>query len=281
MNDDEHTRVDKLETEFAELQAGVAAQNTALKAIQELIADLGTRLPVQPPVIPPPVPDTNTTHTPLQNHAPSLKPATPSDFDGTREKGRAFLNSCQLYMSLVPRQFPTDSVKIGWAISFMKSGRASLFADRVLRHHAKHGSMPYADWAAFRMEFVESFCPRNEAQHALTRLETDEYHQGQRSVDEYTDEFKDLVELAGYTDGLVIVIKYRRGLSPTIQSQVATMTTGRPADTEPRQWFAAASLCDENHRTNAAFVATKQPHSARTTSSTPRAPQPAFRSLCC
>jgi hypothetical protein len=40
-----------------------------------------------------------------------------------------------------------------------------------------------------------------------------EYHQGHRTVDKYTEEFWDLIELAGYTDGLAIVIKFHWGLS--------------------------------------------------------------------
>ncbi|GLB44073.1 hypothetical protein LshimejAT787_1600030 [Lyophyllum shimeji] len=31
-----------------------------------------------------------------------LRPAPPDSFDGEREKGRAFINSCDLYMSLAP-----------------------------------------------------------------------------------------------------------------------------------------------------------------------------------
>jgi len=34
-----------------------------------------------------------------------LKPATPNNFDGDCLKGRAFLNSCQLYISLCESQF--------------------------------------------------------------------------------------------------------------------------------------------------------------------------------
>jgi hypothetical protein len=84
----------------------------------------------------------------------------------------------------------------------MKAGRASLYADRVLRYKAKNGVPRYLLWFAFWEDFVKTFCPKSEAQRALTRLETVEYHQGRRMVDEYTDKFQDLIKLAGYTDGL-------------------------------------------------------------------------------
>lgn len=106
------------------------------------------------------------------------------------------------------------------------------------------------------------FCPCNERQQALTRLETDDFHQGQHMVDEYTDEFCDLIELMGYTDGLVIVMKYRRGLVSDIQAQIATMTIGRPCDNNPKEWYDAAALCDKNRRTNAAFITSKASHAS-------------------
>jgi hypothetical protein len=101
-------------------------------------------------------------------------------------------------------------------------------------------------WFAFWEDFVKTFCPKSEAQRALTQLETVEYHQGRQTVDKYTDEFRDLIKLAGYTDGLAIIIKFHRGLSREIQDQVATMPVGRPANDKPEDWYEAAALCDEN-----------------------------------
>jgi hypothetical protein len=115
-------------------------------------------------------------------------------------------------------------------------------------------------------------CPKSKAQRALTQLETAEDHQGCRTVDKYTDEFQDLIELAGYTDGLAIVIKFRCGLSWEIQDQVATMPVGQPADDKPEDWYEAAALCDENRITNAAFFSAKPVPTWHTTSVF-RAPQ--------
>jgi hypothetical protein len=63
-------------------------------------------------------------------------------------------------------------------------------------------------------------------------------------VDKYTDKFRDLIELAGYTDRLAIVIKFHHGLSQEIQDQVATMPMGQPADDKLEDWYEAAALCD-------------------------------------
>jgi hypothetical protein len=53
-----------------------------------------------------------------------------------------------------------------------------------------------------------TFCPENEATTALMRLESDQYYQGKWNIEAYIDEFKDLVDLSGYTDPIAIVLKF-------------------------------------------------------------------------
>jgi hypothetical protein len=56
---------------------------------------------------------------------------------------------------------------------------------------------------------VSAFCLENEATTVLMRLESDCYFQGKQKVEAYIDEFKDLVDLSGYTDPIAIVLKFR------------------------------------------------------------------------
>jgi hypothetical protein len=135
----------------------------------------------------------------------------------------------------------------------MKSGRAALFADRVIRFQDKHEELRFNTWSEFRQCFIAEFCPKNEAQIALTKLETTTYHQNRKSVDEYVDEFRELIEQAGYTEGLAIVIKFRRGLNRKIQDTIANLPIGRPGDNDPDAWYEAAVQADENRQTNELF----------------------------
>jgi hypothetical protein len=59
---------------------------------------------------------------------------------------------------------------------------------------------------------VEEFLPTNEVQRALTWLESTLYHQGERPMDKYIDEFWDLIDQVGYHEGLVVVMKFCKGL---------------------------------------------------------------------
>jgi len=66
------------------------------------------------------------------------------------------------------------------------------------------------------------------------------YFQKSRSVDEYLDEFQDLIMEASYSDLKTIVVKFRRGLDSQIQNAIATMPSGCPSDIVLTDWCTAA-----------------------------------------
>jgi hypothetical protein len=88
---------------------------------------------------------------------------------------------------------------------------------------------------------------------AITYLESTSYFQNNCSVNEYLDEFLDLIPEAGYTDNKTIVVKFCRGLDSCIQDSVATMTSGCPSDKILFQWYNAVQTLDQNRATNEAF----------------------------
>ncbi|GLB41127.1 hypothetical protein LshimejAT787_0903420 [Lyophyllum shimeji] len=219
---------------------------------------------------------------PLMRAGDRLRPAPPDSFDGEREKGRAFINFCDLYMSLAPDAFPDEQTRINWALSYMKGGCTAHFAARALRHPLSHGGAPHFwSYTEFRAQFIAEFCPRDEKRKAATTLETSTYHQGSRSVDEYIDEFIDLAEEAQFPDGAQLVFRFRHGLDSRIEAKVAGMVDGRPLDECVQDWIDAARLVDYNNRANQDFrsAATK----TRATPAPPPVPRnpgiPAFRAL--
>jgi hypothetical protein len=113
------------------------------------------------------------------SHSPRIKPASPDNFDGDRSKGRPFLTSCELYLSLVGLDYPDEQSRIHWALSFFKSGHVATFSEHIVRQEMRTGVMAFTDWTDFTSEFMSTFCPENEATSALMRLESDRYFQGQ------------------------------------------------------------------------------------------------------
>ncbi|KIM37963.1 hypothetical protein M413DRAFT_30609 [Hebeloma cylindrosporum] len=82
-----------------------------------------------------------------------LKPSNPANFDSDHTRGKAFLTSCWTYIQLCPESFPDEITKIIWAMSFMKTGRASRWAERELESEVQEGSLRFIDWLDFEEEF--------------------------------------------------------------------------------------------------------------------------------
>jgi hypothetical protein len=137
-----------------------------------------------------------------------VKPATPLDFDGDHEKGRAFLNMCSIYFVICGSLFPNDQARIHWTFSYFKSDRATRFANRVIRSMSKGKGDYFKDWEAFEETFVDLFCPKNEQLTALTKLEGTVWHQAKHPVDDYIDCFQELIDLVEYSDNKTTVIKF-------------------------------------------------------------------------
>jgi hypothetical protein len=104
-----------------------------------------------------------------------LKPAPPNEFDGSWSKGWAFLISCTLYVNLVPHQFTNDEKAVLCAISYMKTGRAVLFAQHIICHQTKYGFPKFTTWDEFRDAFITKFCLKNETGLAIAKLEMEKY----------------------------------------------------------------------------------------------------------
>ena len=88
---------------------------------------------------------------------------------------------------------------------------------------------------------------------AINKLESTTYYQKTRSVDDYLDEFVELILEAGYTDLKTTMVKFRKGLDPQIQNTIATMAYGHPSDASPEDWYEAAKNIDQNRAANEAF----------------------------
>jgi hypothetical protein len=220
-------RFQQMEKRLNEQAEATQAMNETLNKFLAVMANQEAARNVAPP---PPVSPSFVTTTLQALHPSRVKPGIPSHFDGDRAQGRAFLTSCELYISLTQSDFVDDQVRIHWALSYFKGGRAASFAEHILRQELQSGKMCFASWREFTEEFTVTFCPENEATTALMRLKSDQYFQAKRNVEAYNNEFKDLVNLSGYTDPIAIVLKFRQGLNPTTQDRITESGMDRPSD---------------------------------------------------
>jgi hypothetical protein len=93
----------------------------------------------------------------------------------------------------------------------MKSGWAGRWAAREFKYEAasRYGRLRFLDWVDFEDEFHKDFLPLNVEATAMNVLEMSAYFQGKWTVDDYLDQFQDLVYDSRYTDPKTIVVKFR------------------------------------------------------------------------
>ena len=121
-----------------------------------------------------------------------LRPALPPKYDGNRQHGQAFINACQSFFQLQPDQFPEEQIKIQWAMTYMSQGRAQKWVNRIYQWEALPANANvhyFVDWDHFRSAFRNEFYPLHADAVATNILEGRTYFQGNRSVDDYLDDF--------------------------------------------------------------------------------------------
>jgi hypothetical protein len=99
----------QMEKRLNEQAEATRAMNETLNKFLAVMAnqEVARNIAPPPPASLPPV------TTPLKASHPSrVNPGAPSNFDGDRAQGRAFLMSCELYISLFQSDFVEDQVRI-------------------------------------------------------------------------------------------------------------------------------------------------------------------------
>ena len=204
------------QAERKEMQKQLTMLLDCFQKLKKLFAEQQT--PANPPMIPVNVDPIWTTPT---GWPPPH--ALPTEFDGDQTHGQAFLSSCQTYICLYLDSFPSDKIKITWVLSYMKSRRAAKWAARVLKwEEDNEGYLKFLDWDEFWTEFQKDFCPAHAEVAAINKLDSTTYYQKTRSVDNYLDEFVDLIMEAGYMDPKITVVKFQKGLDLQVQNIIVT-----------------------------------------------------------
>ena len=142
------TRVATLEQRLDGMESKADATH---KLLQTLMQSMGMTAPTSPalPTKPTPIPPSPS----AGRKKLSLKPSAPSEFDGDRTKGKAFLTSCRTYIRLCPEAFDNEVQQIVWAMSYMKAGRAGRWVAREFELESEKGKLRFREWSDFEDEF--------------------------------------------------------------------------------------------------------------------------------
>ena len=111
-----------IELELAESQARSEAMGQALEAIlHKLNINSETVSLKQPEICKSPL-GTPRSDSGMSTRHVKVKPVTTLDFDGDCKKGRAFLNTCTIYLAICGDSFSNNQACIYWDLSYFKSG---------------------------------------------------------------------------------------------------------------------------------------------------------------
>lgn len=169
-------------------------------------------------------------HVPVHASAPSapavnppkLTVAEPDEYDGSCEKFDHFLTSLDFNFLTRPSAFPTDQVKIYYALSYMKKGPAEQWAMSTFQI-LRENRLAYPDWAAFEAALRGMFEDPNKTQKA--RLELKEIRQGPyESVDKFFSRFNHLKLLAKLDDEALLNI-----LTHAVREDIYDIVCDNPA----------------------------------------------------
>ncbi|PFH45368.1 hypothetical protein AMATHDRAFT_160451 [Amanita thiersii Skay4041] len=115
--------------------------------------------------------------------------ATPPIYDGAMATCEGFINSCQLYISAKPQEFPNPQIKITWVLGFMQTSMAQLFRDHFLLNEPDQIKLLYQD-------IYKAFSDPNKQATAIQEITT--IKQGSQSSEEHVQLFKQSFMRSGY-----------------------------------------------------------------------------------
>ena len=180
----------------------------------------------------------------------SCKVAKPEVFDGTASKTDQFIHECEL--NFVARGGMTDSQKIVFALSFMKSGAALARAENYTAWWAGMGYQNIDTWERFKHEEIRlAFGNINKqalAQMAIRKVKMD------KGADKYITDFEVHQADTGF-DGLSLIDHFKKGLNPHLRDKIMSL----PIQFKPTtlgQWKAMARDYDLSYRESREYKAT-------------------------
>jgi hypothetical protein len=176
--------------------------------------------------------------------------ARPNDFDGDRTKTTTFLRQVRTFMAAHPTRFNTATTRINFALSYMKTGTAASWADRIVeeREQAEEAGEEHglSTWAAFVDALKARFGEVDPQHTAQDRLEL--LRQEAKTAEELNHTFNDLAPRTGYNEASLLRL-YEKALNPWIADAIYRM---HPMPKTLDDWQAKAEDLDRQSRTRKA-----------------------------
>ena len=152
----------------------------------------------------------------LQQQESRVEVARPQVFSGRMEDVGAFINAARIYIRMKMSE-ETATTQMAWVLSCVQGGIAEAWKDNLMDELAK-GESEVESVEQLFMKIRNDFGETSEEERKIEQLRTIE--QGERTCDEYVQEFKKVARESGY-EGRPLIEEFKRGLNGVIRRKLA------------------------------------------------------------
>jgi len=176
----------------------------------------------------------------LQQQGSRVEVTRPQVFSGRMEEVSAFVNAAHLYIRMKMTE-EVAATQVAWVLSYVQGGVAEAWKDNLLDKLAKGESEVETAEQLFT-KIRDDFGETLEEERKIEQLRTIE--QGERTCDEYVQEFKKVARGSGY-ERRPLIEEFKRGLNGSIRRKLAE---AEEPPTTIGEWQERAVRLDRNQR---------------------------------
>jgi len=141
--------------------------------------------------------------------------AKPAIFNGEAGRVGEFVIMCRLYLRMKMREVTVEE-QVQWILSYVQGGSVDIWKENMIEE-LKTGKMEYKTVEEFLISLKKEF--GSGEGESVTVAELRKLKQGERTMEEFVQEFKRAARGSGY-EGRPLVEEFKRGMNGAIRRKL-------------------------------------------------------------